>query len=67
MKNEYNCLYCIIHLIFFGCTFACGYCCAMTKVCKNTKEILESVNPKANDAFIEGVLFVSRGFYNHMR
>lgn len=31
------------------------------------KEILESVNPKANDAFIEGVLFVSRGFYNHTR
>lgn len=66
MKNEYNCLYCIIHLIFW--MYVClGYCCAMTKVCKNMKEILESVNPKANDDFIKGVLFVSRGFYNHMR
>lgn len=60
-------VYIALSILFFGCTFDCGYCCAMTKVCKNMKEILESVNPKANDAFIEGVLFVSRGFYNHMR
>lgn len=55
-------VYIALSILFFGCTFACGYCCAMTKVCKNMKEILESVNPKANDAFIKGVLFVSRGY-----
>ena len=60
-------VYIALSILFFGCTFACGYCCVMIKVCKNMKEILESVNLKANDAFIEGVLFVSRGFCNHMR
>lgn len=39
-------VYIALSILFFGCTFACGYCCAMTKVCKNMKEILESVNPK---------------------
>lgn len=54
-------VYIALSILLFGCTFACGYCCAMAKACKNMKEILESVNPKANDDFIEGVLFVSRG------
>lgn len=60
-------VYIALSILFFWMSFVCGYCYAMAKVCKNMKEILESVNPKANDAFIEGVLFVSRGFYNHMR
>ena len=34
-------VYIALSILFFGCTFACGYCCAMTKVCKNMKEILE--------------------------
>ena len=31
-------VYIALSILFFGCTFACGYCCAMTKVCKNMKE-----------------------------
>ena len=33
-------VYIALSILFFGCTFACGYCCAMIKVCKNMKEIL---------------------------
>lgn len=25
-------VYIALSILFFGCTFACGYCCAMTKV-----------------------------------
>lgn len=37
-------VYIALSILFFGCTFACGYCCAMTKVCKNMKEILELID-----------------------
>ena len=47
-------VYIALSILFFGCTFACGYCCAMTKVCKNMKEILESVNPKIRLGYVAG-------------
>lgn len=47
-------VYIALSILFFGCTFACGYCCAMTKVCKNMKEILESVNPQSKRRFYQG-------------
>lgn len=62
--NSVGCI--IFTILFFGCSFGVGYCCATVKLCRNMEDILKLVDSEKNNEFIEGVLFVSRKFYERV-
>lgn len=56
----------IIFIIIGVCLVGLGYNYAMMKVVKCMKEMLDSLDPKENPAFIDGVIFVSNVLMNNI-